>query len=187
MPKRIYTIELEQPLVEEEISEIIVISSRGLFYKANILPNVNCGLDGSSYEICLSNYVKNMKELENLWSPKFYQQNFMEYIEHFPNITLDLSFNHLSDEYLHNILRALSDECLDLLRIKLVKMNIEQNKITRNGFSELFLFVNVCPNFKELEASINLLRQKDYFDLKESGEIPKNIRDSFFYSNFYKN
>lgn len=183
MAKHIFTIEINEPLVEEEISEIIVISSKGISCRAKLLPNANKGIDGSSYDICLSHFVKNMKELEKLWDPKFYQQ-FMEYIEHFPNITLDLSNNHLTDEYLNNILRALSDERLDLLRKKLVKLNLEQNRVEKKGFQALFKFVNNCPNFRELEASLNLLGQKHYFDLKESGEIPRCIRDTFFYSSY---
>lgn len=184
MPRHIHTIEIEKPLNEEDISEIIIISSRGVSYKAKLLHNVNAGLDGSSYEISISNYVKNMSELEKLWDPNFYLKNYIEYIDHFPNITIDLSYNHLNDEYIHKILVALSDERLDLLRKKLVKLNVEQNRLTKTGFQELFKYINNCPNFKELEACINLLGQKDYYDLKESGEIPKCIKDTFFYSNF---
>ena len=182
MPKRIYTIEIEEPIQEEDITEIIVISDKGVSYKAKILPNINSGLDGSSYEINLSNFVKNMKELDKLCDSNFYTQ-YLEYIQHFPNITIDLSYNHLSDEYLHKILKALSDDRLELLRRKLVKLNVEQNRITRQGFIKLFQFISYCPNFKELEASINLLGQNNYFELKESGEIPKCIRNTFFYSN----
>ncbi len=184
MPKHIYTIEIENPLNEEEISEIIVVSTNGKTQKANIIPNIRSGMDGTSYEISLTNYVRNMEDLEKLWDEKFYQKHFMDYIEHFPNITLDLSYNHLSDEYLHKILVALSDDKLSLLRLKLVKINLENNRITRIGFQHLFKFINNCPCFKELEASINLLGQNNYFDLKESGEIPKCIKDNFFYSSY---
>ena len=184
MPKRIYTIELEEPLDEEEINEIIIISSRGFSIKAHTLQNANSSIDGSSYEIYLSHFVRNMSDLEKLWDSKFYQQNFIEYMEHFPNITIDLSCNHLSDDYLIKIIRALSDEKLDLLRKKLVKLNIEQNRIEKRGFQEVFLFIANCPNFKELEANINLLGQNNYFELKESGEIPRCIKDTFFYSNY---
>jgi len=182
MPKRIYTIEIEEPLEEEKISEIIVISTKGFSYKASLLPSVNSGLDGSSYEIDLSNYVRNMEDLHRLWSPTFYCNNFMEYVQHFQNITMDLSYNHLTDEYVKNIFIALLDSKLDILREKLVKINIEQNRLTKPGFIELFNFIGKCPNFKELEASINLLGQNNYFELKESGEIPRSIRNTFFYS-----
>ena len=181
MPKRIYTIEIDEAIDNEEISEIIVISNKGISHKANLLPNINSGIDGSSYEISLSHYVKNMKELENLWNINFYHQ-FKEYIDHFPFITIDLSHNHLTDEYLINILKVLQDERMDLLRQKLVKINIEQNRISKSGFQKLFEFINNCPNFKELEASINLLGQRSYYELKEAGDIPKCIRDTFFYS-----
>ena len=184
MPKRIYTIELEEPLEEEKIREILVISTNGFSYKASIIPNINSGLDGTSFEINLGNFVRNMEDLEKLCNPKFYISNFMEHIQHYPNITLDLSYNHLTDEYIHKILNVLSDDKLSLLRLKLVKINLEHNRLTRIGFSKLFQFINNCPSFKELEASINLLGQNNYFDLKESGEIPKCIKDTFFYQSF---
>jgi len=181
MPKHIYTIELDDPLDEEEINEIIIISNKGISSKARILPNIHHDIDGSSYDINLSYYVRNMKELEELWNISFYQKNFMDYIEHFPYITLDISFNHLTDEYLHNILKVLIDERLDLLRNKLVKLNVEQNRLTKVGFLELFEYIKNCPNFKELEASINLLGINGYRELKEANEIPRCIKENFIY------
>jgi len=128
--------------------------------------------------------VRNIENLENLWDVNFYINNFIEYILHFPNITIDISLNHLKDEHLIKILQTLSDDKLDLLRKKLVKLNIEQNRIEKKGFLELFRFINNCPNFKELEASINFLGQKNFYQLKESGEIPECIKNTFFYSSF---
>ena len=182
MSKKIYTIEIDQSILEEEITEIIIISNTGTTYKAQVLHDVHNGLDGSSYEICLGNYVRNMKELEELWNINFYQKKYNEYIEHFPNITIDLSYNHLTDEYLLNILKVFQDQRMDLLRQKLVKLNIEQNRITKNGFLQLFQYINNCPNFKELEASINLLGTRDYLELKEANDIPKCIKETFFYT-----
>lgn len=183
MPKRIYTIEVEESIAEEEISEITIFTSNGKSYSANILPNIYSGIDGSSYEINLSNYVRNLKELEELWDYSFYQK-YIEYIHHFPNITIDLSYNHLTDEYLYKILVVFIDERMDIFRRKLVKINIENNRLTKPGFIELFQLINICPNFKELEASVNQLSQKDYFDLRESGEIPRSIKSTFFYSSY---
>lgn len=184
MPKHIFTIEIEEPIDEEDVSEIIVISNKGISTRAKIIPNVNHNLDGSSYDINLSNYVRNMKELEEMWTICFYQKKFMEYIEHFPNISLDLSYNHLTDDYLHNILKVFQDEKMDLLRQKVVKINIEQNRIGRRGFLELFQYINNCPNFRELEADINFLSRSEYQSLKDSRDIPKSIRDNFTYQNF---
>ena len=181
---QLFTIELEEPLEEEEIVEVIVVSSRRFSSKAKIIQNVNSGIDGSSYEISLCNFVRNINNLENLWNVNFYISNFNEYIIHFPNITIDISLNHLKDDHLIKILQTLSDEKLDLLRKKLVKLNIEQNRIEKKGFLELFRFIDNCPNFKELEASINLLGQKGFYQMKETGVIPECIRDTFSYSSF---
>lgn len=182
MPKKIYTIEIEEPMDDEEIREILVISNVGFSFKARILPTIGNDMDGTSYEIDLSGYIRNMADLEKIWDVQFYIVNFMEYISHFANITMDFSRNQLSDEYLTNLLRALSDDRLRLLRNKLVKINLEQNRISKTGFLVLFKFIMNCPNFKELEASTNFLNQSGYFDLKESGEIPACIKDTFFYS-----
>ena len=185
MPKHIFTIELDKPLEDEEISEIIVISNKGISHKATILHDVHNGIDGSSYEINLSHYVRtSMKELSQLSSTNFYLSNFLEYIEHFSFITIDFSHNHLTDEYLHNIMISLQDERLDLLRQKLVKINIEQNRLTKLGFLELFQYIKNCPNFKELEADINLLGVNGYRELKEENEIPKCIKENFVYHQF---
>lgn len=182
MPKHIFTIELDKPLEDEEISEIIVISKKGVSYKASILQDVHNGIDGSSYEINLSHHVRSsLKQLEELSSTNFYLNNFLEYIQHFSNITIDLSYNHLTDEYFHNVIIALQDERLDLLRNKLVKINIEQNRLTKIGFLELFQYIKNCPNFKELEADINLLGVNGYRELKEENEIPKCIKENFVY------
>jgi len=184
MSKRIYTIEVDKPINEENISEIMVITNNGNSIRAHILQNINSGLDGTSYEICLSNFVRNMEGFEKLCNINFYIKEFIEYIEHFQNITLDLSYNHLTNEHMHKILTVLSNDKLNLLRLKLVKINIEHNRLSKQGFSEIFQFINNCPNFKELEASINLLGQTNYFELKESGEVPKCIKDTFFYQSF---
>jgi len=73
---------------------------------------------------------------------------------------------------------------MDLLRQKVVKINIEQNRIGRRGFLELFQYINNCPNFRELEADINFLSRSEYQSLKDSRDIPKSIRDNFTYQNF---
>ena len=78
MPKHIFTIELDKPLEDEEISEIIVISNKGISYKASILQDVHNGIDGSSYEINLSHHVRSsLKQLEGLSSTNFYLNNFL--------------------------------------------------------------------------------------------------------------
>jgi len=45
----------------------------------------------------------------------------------------------------------------------------------------LFEYIKNCPNFKELEASINLLGINGYRELKEANEIPRCIKENFIY------
>jgi hypothetical protein len=156
MTKYIYTIELDELINENAINDIIVYTNGNTYHKAKIVNNN----DKIIYKIVLSFDLminRNFKQKINTYDNQ---------INIYKQISIDLDNNYIDDIFLNEIINELNNK--EILFNKVIKIELNNNRITVNGLFNLMNFLLKFQNLQEIQIENN------YVSLNEFKEIINN-------------